>query len=295
MRSQSAYYFSVSSRERTWGLAVTGVGHALVRPHAQYPPMVHPAAYDFQWERGRILDEYALLYLVKGCGTFESAHQSSLQISSGNCLLLFPGEWHRYKPNERYGWEEFWLTFQGPLADSWKAEQFFRADQPVLAVADEESFVALLSQLLHLSGRKQDRNAFECAALCHLLLARSLAQPEKSPREDQVAVQLHAAGDYLRLHPETDVDLPLLAKKCGMSYSVFRRNFKAYFGESPDRFHQIARVLRLKQYLIETGLPLKEIATRLNYSSEFYMMHAFKRHTGLTPTQWRLQREVASS
>jgi AraC-like DNA-binding protein len=263
-----------------------------VKPHTAYPPTPHPAGYDFQWTRGRILDEYALLYLVKGCGTFESVNKSSLQINAGDCLLLFPGEWHRYKPDENVGWEEFWMTFQGEVADSWRKERFIHPDSPLLSLGNEDSLSAHFRELLRLTDQKNGRRALECAALCHLLIARALGNPDQSPKIDTKAERMHAAGDYLLLYPESDVDLSRLAKRNGMSYSAFRRSFKAYFGESPDRFHQIARVVRIKKYLIETELSLKEISMRLNYSSEFYMMQVFKRHTGLTPTEWRSRRVV---
>ena len=289
---QDSHYLSVSSRERSWGLYVTGVGHADVEPYGVYPPIPHPAGYDFQWERGRVLDEYALLYLVRGSGIFECFHQSSLKVKAGDCLILFPGVWHRYKPEQSIGWEEYWVTFQGTIVGSWKQEQFIRSDAPLLFSGNEDLLSPLFEELLQLTNPRSRRRALESAALCHLIIAQALSSSEKSGRHTTVSERLNAAGDSLRMHPENDVDLSRLAKQFGMSYSGFRRNFTKHFGESPDRFHQAARVARIKQFLIETELPLKQIAERLNYSSEFYMMQVFKRHTGLTPTQWRRRRDA---
>jgi AraC-like DNA-binding protein len=292
---EDSHYLSVSSRERSWGLYVTGVGHADVKPYDAYPPVPHPAGYDFQWERGRILEEYALLYLVRGSGVFEYSHQLSLKIRAGDCLILFPGEWHRYKPEQSIGWEEYWVTFQGELVQSWKREKFIRPDAPLLSSGNEDLLSPLFEELLRLTKLQARRRALETAALCHLVIAQALSNSEQSDKHTSVAERLNAAGDHLRLHPENDVDLSRLAKHFGMSYSGFRRSFTKHFGESPDRFHQAARVARVKQFLIETELPLKQIAERLKYSSEFYMMQVFKHHTGLTPTQWRHRRDVSST
>jgi len=31
-------------------------------------------------------------------------------------MLLFPGEWHRYRPRRAVGWDECWISFRGPIA-----------------------------------------------------------------------------------------------------------------------------------------------------------------------------------
>ena len=295
MASQVSHYITPSSREKAWGLYVTGVGHATVRANGPYPPVAHPAGYDFQWERGRILEEFAILYILNGSGIFESAHQSARDIHAGDCLMLFPGEWHRYRPEKTSGWEEYWVTFQGSLAESWRKANFIRPQKPLLLSENERLVLPLFEEMLRLARPQTLRNPLETAALCHLLLSRLLSAPENSAHASLSSSRdkrLHEAGDYLRMNPEIDIDLARLARRFGMSYSTFRREFTKYFGNSPDRFHQNARTARLKRLLIETDLPLKEIAERLHFSSEFYMMQVFKRHTGLTPTQWRRRRET---
>jgi AraC-like DNA-binding protein len=290
MAHQTNHYLTPSSRERSWGIYVTGVGHVVIEPHDAYPPPPQPVGYDFKWGRGRILEDYALVYLVKGTGIFESRHQTRLEVRAGDCLILFPGEWHRYKPDTSIGWEEYWVAFHGSLVESWEKEEFVHPGTPILSLGTENSPSLLFEDLLQLTAPNFRSKPLESAALCHLLVAQLLSNREKSDKYETTAERLRAAGNFLRLHPDSDVDLPHLAKRFGMSYSSFRRSFTNHFGESPDRFRQIARIARAKQFLIETELPLKEIAARLRFSNEFYLMQVFKRHTGLTLTQWRSRR-----
>ncbi len=288
-------YISAGSREKSWGLYVTGVGHAVVEPNSAYPPAPHPAGYDFKWRRGRVLEEFALLYLAGGRGIFESAHQLPLNIAEGDCIILFPGEWHRYRPDRTAGWEEYWVTFQGDFAESWRRSNFFDPQQPLLSAGNENLLlVPLFQHILQLTEQTSRRRSLESAALCHLLIARLLSPPKAEVPAESKEERLHEAGDYLRMNPEKDVDLSQLAKNLGMSYSTFRRGFARHFGISPDKFHQEARLARVKRFLIETELPLKKIAERLHYSNEFYLMQVFKRSTGLTPTQWRRRLGISS-
>jgi AraC-like DNA-binding protein len=290
MSEHTRYYSSVSKREKSWGLYVSAVSHVVVDANGTYPETSHPTVHDFQWERGRILEEFSLLYIVGGSGIFESAHQTPLNIHAGDCIILFLGEWHRYKPDKATGWEEYGVIFAGNLVESWRQANFIHPQSPLLLRGGGHLLLPLFEDMLRLAKQKSGRRPLENAAMCHLLMARLLSASKKPAHSETKYERLHEAGDYLRMHPEDDVDLSTLAWHLGMSYSNFRRSFTKHFGSSPDRFHQDARIARVKQFLIETELPLKEIAERLHYSNEFYMMRAFKRHTGLTPTHWRHRR-----
>jgi len=290
MSKHTNHYLSVSSREKSWGLYVTGLGHSIIEVNERYPSMLYPANHDFQWERGRILEEFALLYIADGSGTFESTHQTQIDIHAGDCLMLFPGEWHRYRPEQSVGWEEYWVIFHGSLVDAWRQAKLICPQTPLLLSGEKHLLLPQFEDMLRLTEQKSSRRPLEIAALCHLLVARLFSISTNQGHQASKDERLREAGDYLRTHPEDDIDFPKLAKQLGMSYSNFRRSFMKHFGSSPGKFHQDARVTRVKQLLIETTLSLKEIAEKLHYSNEFYMMQVFKQHTGLTPTQWRHRR-----
>ena len=64
-------YFPISRRDKNWGLYITTAGEARITSHATYPPSGHPTGYAFDWQHGRTLDSYALVYISSGQGTFE--------------------------------------------------------------------------------------------------------------------------------------------------------------------------------------------------------------------------------
>ena len=286
-------YFAVNSQDRRWGFHVLGAGHAVTPPGQSYPPQPNARGYDFQWERGRVLDEFGLLYLVSGRGVFESTHQSALTIEAGSAVLLFPGEWHRYRPDVDTGWEEYWILFGGTVVETWKKEGFLRMDQPVAGIGLGHSLAASFEELLRLTSQRGNSGSFAATGLCHLLIGRILIAGDAL--DDSRGRKMQEAADMLQLRADRVVDLQELARHCAMSYSAFRRAFQSHFGIPPHRFHQQARMALAKELLIGTPLPLKAIADRLSFQSEFYFMQAFKRLTGFTPTQWRLASRANAS
>jgi hypothetical protein len=92
------------------GLYVTGAGTDVVPPGAGYPQQKHPELYDFNWNSGRILPEYQLVFVSEGRGEFESKETGLLPVEPGTIMMLFPDVWHRYRPHAETGWTEFWIS-----------------------------------------------------------------------------------------------------------------------------------------------------------------------------------------
>ena len=127
------HYLPVSDYDRQWGVYVTGLGHTCVPPFStSYPVSVHPDYYQFHWERGRVLQEYQALYIVRGDGEFESKAVGNRKVTAGSLMLLFPGEWHRYRPRNAIGWDEYWISFGGEEIGRLTERGFISPEQPVL-------------------------------------------------------------------------------------------------------------------------------------------------------------------
>src|SRR3954452_19687525 len=90
-------YLPVSERGRHWGLHVTGAGFARVGPGSPYPRQGYPATHEFAWVKGRVLHEYAIVYISDGEGQFQSHATGERGLAAGTAILLFPDVWHRYR------------------------------------------------------------------------------------------------------------------------------------------------------------------------------------------------------
>lgn len=109
-------YLLSNPNDHKWKLTINSVGCQEVGPGMPYPPSDHPSRYLFSSQKGRILNEYQLLYISKGKGVLYSetlGRDNGIQIGQGYFFMLFPGEWHSYYPDYKTGWEEYWIGFQG--------------------------------------------------------------------------------------------------------------------------------------------------------------------------------------
>jgi hypothetical protein len=72
--SKFAKYLTATARDTEWGVYGTTVGCSKLPTAPRYPPepKAHPPKYLFKWDMGRIFDEYQLVYVTRGQGTFRT-------------------------------------------------------------------------------------------------------------------------------------------------------------------------------------------------------------------------------
>ena len=134
-------YLIINNEDYAWGLAINSVGHQSIAENEVYPPQIHPTRYLFNTQTGRTLDEYQLLYITSGKGMFYSESGGRHQVREGDMFLLFPGEWHTYRPEQTTGWNEYWIGFNGRIMEDWVKEGFFSKEsrgQSVLPIIRTE-------------------------------------------------------------------------------------------------------------------------------------------------------------
>lgn len=83
------HYFPISKRDKNWGLYVTTAGEARIAAHTVYPPTGHPKGFDFDWQHGRVLEGFAVVYISSGGGKFECKPNISTSVEAGHAFLLF--------------------------------------------------------------------------------------------------------------------------------------------------------------------------------------------------------------
>ena len=97
------------------------------------------------------------------------------------------------------------------------------------------------------------------------------------------------ALQLLHEQPEKSWTIQDLAQAVGSSRAAFAKRFKGLVGETVFQYLTSLRMQRAKQLLRDTALPVYEIAQKAGYESDLAFTKTFKKQTGKTPRQFRLQ------
>jgi len=106
-----------------------------------------------------------------------------------------------------------------------------------------------------------------------------------TPKEQQLLL----ARQMLQDESPPEPDIQELAKRIGMSEYHFIREFHQKFGVSPQKYRQNLRMERAAKLLVQTDLPVYEVAEQIHYSSSGPFSKAFRKHTGMSPQAYRSQ------
>lgn len=286
---QISKYLVVNPRDVQWGLTVNTVGYEEIGVADTYPTRGHADGYYFDIDKGRVLNEYQLLYITEGEGVFNSAHAKDVPLKAGDLFLLFPGEWHTYYPTGKHGWKSYWIGFKGKNVDDRVKAGFLSVDKPIYHVGFSADIIRLYEEAYK---RAQEEAPYLQQILAgivnHLVglmyaLERSMELSKDHTRVDMINLA------RLRIRESLEVDLTIqqVAEELGVSYSNFRKLFKEFTGISPALYQQDLRLQRAKELLATTTLSIKEIAYRLRFESPDYFSSKFKIKTGKKPSEFR--------
>lgn len=108
-----------------------------------------------------------------------------------------------------------------------------------------------------------------------------------SPRVAHDDVPIMRAQQWLQNHYAEDVSFEEVAQRFGMSGRNFARRFKTATGDSPLGYLQGLRVAIAKQMLENAHVTVKEVAEKVGYVDLIFFRSLFRRHTGISPNEYR--------
>lgn len=287
-------YFPVSGRDKKWGLFATTVGESRIPPGASYPPAGHPKGYAFDWQHGRILEDFALIYISVGRGKFECRPTPSVsytaRLEAGCAFVLFPGIWHRYVPDSETGWHEHWVGFDGELARRWQKTGFLSVRQPVQKIHCEDAILAVHDGIIQ--AIRRNRPALQqivAGATAYLVGLFYSAQKAPTATENKNGNVIESAIALIQRDFGHELDMKKLARTLGTGYSWFRAKFAQHTGLSPNQYLLETRILNARSLLAETDLSVKEIGIQTGFEDQHYFSRLFRQKLNVTPTAWRHQ------
>ncbi|MBR4039265.1 MAG: helix-turn-helix domain-containing protein [Clostridia bacterium] len=244
---------------------------------------------------------------VSGSG-FVRLHEKLYPFSAGSIVVAPRGVHH----NQEYGDEQMIYWRYLVLNDDYLLRHLpERYQTSILAFFDSIRTTGLFLESSQMSGvdavmqlmfdlrRRGDGESSQELELCVLLLLQLIARHAQSTPLDaagesidaQQRQPIEAALAYVYEHYKEDIQISKLAKSCSMSESYFRKQFLKIMGQSPLEYVNAYRIHRSMNLLRTTSDSIQNIAARSGFSSIAAFNRNFRRHAGVSPSQWRQTRK----
>jgi len=287
-----SFYLALSEFDKDWGVHILDCGTIRRKPDDLPDGDNHPKSYQLTWERGRILEEYQLIYLVEGNGWFESQPSGLIPIAAGSVVLVFPDLWHRYKPADGSLWHTYWVGFGGPFTKRLIQHSGITPAKPSKSIGYQLKVLECFQEILdiaqpELSGYQQIM-AGEVVKLIGLIHSLQ-RQAEFAGSEVDVLIQ---SAKSLLIQTHTKYTKEEIATELNMGYSKFRKLFKRYTGMSPGQFQLQHRIARASNLLQDNKLSISEVAYECGFDTLQYFTRMYKEKTGKNPGAYRKQLNI---
>jgi AraC-like DNA-binding protein len=280
-------YLTIGQESKDWGLFLNVAGKACTLPNMNYPLTDHPSGYYFNFDKGRILNEYQLNYITEGCGIYETTN-NTFKVISGSLIIVKKGQWHRYKPDCTTGWTENYIGFDGLIADHFLLQRSVLQQKSIIQIGKHEELIDIYYQIFNLA--KEEKPGFQeiASGLLLKLIGHIVAFQKQS---DFSSRPLECAIQDLRFDMRNDLQatpaLDSYAEKCNVSVDYFRNMFKRYTGLSPHQYHLDLKIIRAKELLLNSSKSIKEISYELGFQSIHYFSRFFKNKVGVNAIEFR--------
>ena len=212
------------------------------------------------------------------------------KITKGDVFLLFPREWHTYRPAKDIGWNEYFVTFQGEYFNK-LLNKIFQPNDPIIHIGINEQIVKHFLEMLDCAkAQSPGFQAVMAGIMMHMIgdiysINKNYDCEPASLQKIQEACVLILENIYDKLTPED------IAESINMSYSNFRKSFKQYTGIAPHQYMLQLKLSKIKDLLSSTEMSIQDIAMKLNFESADYFSYFFRSKTGINPLSYRKEIE----
>lgn len=265
-------YIEPDKNDRDWGIYILGAGRQ-TSESGGFPD-------------GRMLKDFAFVYVIDGYGKYFSEKGKSIKVKPGSLIVLFPGVWHRYTPDDNKTWDEYWVIFNGGYIETLRDKDFIRMNRHVLNPGYDMALIKSFEYILELCCTKPHESQKEMSAE----LLRIIARTEYLEKHKEAANQSDLIDDIkeaIELSDFRNPDWPKLAKKFNMSYVHFRRIFKKQSGLSLHQYYLQLQIIKAKELLAARKYSIKEICGILGLKDQYYFSRIFRKKTGSPPSTWQ--------
>ena len=234
-------------------------------------------------------NDYQLLYIAAGKGHFYfKGSKKATIVEKGNMVLFRPKEPQVYYYYAKDKTEVYWVHFTG-----WKVEQYLDSyDLPkkenVFFTGVSPDYPWIYNQIIkELQLQRANYDDVIKLFLHHILLTINRYIKEGKQAKNETISDIERAVHYFNENYTKAISIEQYAQEHLMSVNWFIHSFREVMQIPPMQYVVSLRIAAAKGYLEKSNKNVGEIAGIVGYDNPLYFSRLFKKHTGMTPTEYK--------
>lgn len=255
-------------------LSLCEIGNYKCEPGYSYGPVVRK--------------ENIFHFVLSGRGTL-TINEKKYRIEGGQGFLIPDAVLAYYEADHKNPWSYVWIHVAGPKANEAFQRAGITAKHPIFTPSDDpKHLTTLFMDLL-----ENNENEFYCMARTYEILDFIIGHST-----NKVQSQTNRQLDYVRkvikfvqLKYNEQIHVEEIAIMFGLNRSYLSRLFKEATGRTIQDYILSCRMNEAKRYLACKDYSIQYVAYAVGYNDTFTFSKAFKRFTGLSPSEFKEKNE----
>ncbi len=238
-------------------------------------------------ERKKGCKQFILIYCTKGEGWY-SINEKKYTLKANQLMILPPQKAHKYGADNHNPWSIYWIHFAGDNAATIVHHLQRNGGYEAINTKHTEERNILFDKLFSLLEIADNMDNMLDAYLSfpyYLISFRQSVLKENNLQNDYNPIDQSIA--FMKTKLNTSVALKELADHVSLSVSHYSTLFQQKTNNSPINYFLFLKMQYACQYLENTSLSIKQIASEIGYDDPFHFSRTFKNVIGVSPKGFR--------
>lgn len=266
-------------QDRMWGLSISAAGHtASALPCKQ----VNNAK--------KAPTEYTLVCIAYGSGYLNNNINNHKPVETGDIILIFPGEEYTLTPGNE-GYNIYWVEFGGYAIDNIVRNNFFSDKKNIFQANDLHHIIDTFEEILKTMDSGRNGRQQYAGGLVYMLLGKLYYCAQNDNTDEGYMLRIISlAKSIMKNEAQMHLPMDVIAQELGISYSLFRREFRRICGLPPGQYRQEVKLEKAKELLHTTNTSIADIANQLSFENLGQFSTFFRKRVGIPPLEYRKKR-----
>jgi AraC-like DNA-binding protein len=230
-------------------------------------------------------------YVLYGSGVF-ILNAKKYFLKKGDLFYVPPGYTAQYYPDANDPWIYVWIGFNGSRSDDYLSRIGLTLDQPIFHDSKSLELKALFNDLADKYNHSKYLTIESLSVFMSILYKMLISNRKKEVMLSSKETHIRMAKQFMENNFQFKIKITDIANALSLSPNYLANIFKEQLGISPKEYLTMHRMQKASQYLINSSMPVKEIAAKVGYDNALHFSAEFKRIKKVSPTLYQKNNQL---